>query len=176
MAGLVRSDSYVNNANNGAPSFPFGLNASGGQITNTFVGSRVVLEGGNGFGSSNTNVRRYSTVVEASGADMSYADSATAGGSITINSAGLYLMVFTDAASTAPDMGITKNSTGAFGTSAGPSTNMAIFSGTVNNGNIVFGSSAIRYLAVNDVIRVNTDSTTGATTNNSASFQMHKIF
>lgn len=58
--------------------------------------SEVVVEGGNGHGSTGTKIRRFDTQVKAVGAAISYADSATDGGSFTINEAGVYAVTYLD--------------------------------------------------------------------------------
>lgn len=52
--------------------------------------SRIRVETGNGFGSTNTRIRRFSTSVVSTGSDITYADSATNGATFTLGSAGIY--------------------------------------------------------------------------------------
>lgn len=79
-------------------------------LTNQVV-SEVAVSAGNGHGSTGTKVRRFSTVNSTSGVDLTYADSATAGMSVTINTDGLYAATYTDnRAGAATQMGITRNS------------------------------------------------------------------
>lgn len=52
--------------------------------------SMVRLNTSNGYGSTNTKIKRYSNVVINQGSDVTYADSATLGASFTINTAGVY--------------------------------------------------------------------------------------
>jgi hypothetical protein len=116
--------------------------------------SEVWLYGGNGFGSTNTKIRRYTTTSINTGSDITYADSASNGASFTINTAGRYSITITDANSGANvQIGISKNSsqlttsimsiTAANFVAAGP-TGGAGFTGCV---------SVVLNLAVNDVIR-----------------------
>lgn len=56
--------------------------------------SEVVVNTGNGFGSTNTQIRRFTTTQTSVGSAITYADSATLGGSFTINEAGVYAMTF----------------------------------------------------------------------------------
>ena len=56
---------------------------------------------GNGFGSTNTKHRRYTTAKTNTGTAVTYADSATLGATYTINEAGLYEMVMCDRNATA---------------------------------------------------------------------------
>lgn len=52
--------------------------------------SRIRVEIGNGFGSTNTRIRRFTTSVVSTGSDITYADSATNGATFTLGSAGIY--------------------------------------------------------------------------------------
>ncbi len=61
--------------------------------------SMVRLHTGNGHGSTNNKIRRFSTVVTNTGNAITYADSATDGASFTINEDGLYSMSYSDQAS-----------------------------------------------------------------------------
>lgn len=57
----------------------------------------VVLSTGNGYGSTNTKIRRYTTIDKNEGTSISYVDSATLGASFTINDAGVYTISMNDA-------------------------------------------------------------------------------
>lgn len=74
--------------------------------------SQVVLDTGNGHGSTNTHIRRFtnSSVV---GAGISYADSATLGASLTITENGVYSMHWTDGDGSAGQLGFSINASGA---------------------------------------------------------------
>lgn len=58
--------------------------------------SMVRLNTANGFGSTNTKIRRFTNTVTNQGSDITYADSATLGASFTINTSGVYAISFTD--------------------------------------------------------------------------------
>ena len=60
------------------------------QLTKTASQSMVRLNTSNGYGSTNTVIKRYTNVVTNQGVDITYADSATLGASFTINTAGVY--------------------------------------------------------------------------------------
>lgn len=53
---------------------------------------QVVVHSGNGYGSTNTKRRRYSTLTENTGTDITYADSSTLGATFTINTNGIYVI------------------------------------------------------------------------------------
>lgn len=69
---------------------------------------RVLTPSGNG--STNTAIRRFTTVSVNQGADITYADSATLGASFTINTNGVYAISLTDCGNAAAYLGISKNS------------------------------------------------------------------
>lgn len=75
--------------------------------------AQLRLSTGNGHGSTNTTIRRFATIVEDRSAGyFTYADSATAGASFTINLGGLYSISYSDGASAASSrVGISRNST-----------------------------------------------------------------
>jgi hypothetical protein len=85
--------------------------------TGTFTGavttplSYVRLNTANGYGSTNTKIRRFTTTVNSAGTDITYADSATLGGTFTINTNGVYSVSFSDQYGTADYLGISINST-----------------------------------------------------------------
>lgn len=72
--------------------------------------SAVRLYAGNGFGSTNTAVRRFANLVDNFGSAITYTDSSTAGAQFTINEPGLYMMSYTDQiGATGTNFGITRN-------------------------------------------------------------------
>jgi hypothetical protein len=68
------------------------VGAGGGSFTN----SEVIVDSGNGHGSTNTKIRRFANIRKNTGSDITYADSAANGGSFTINTDGVYAMAYTD--------------------------------------------------------------------------------
>lgn len=80
--------------------FPFGR----------VIESEVTVDSGNGYGSTNTKVRRYSNIRKNTGTAITYADSSTNGASFTINEAGAYSIHANDGISAgAAVIGITVN-------------------------------------------------------------------
>ena len=75
--------------------------------------SMVRLNTANGYGSTNTVISRFITVVTNQGSDITYADSATLGASFTINTNGVYAISYTDGTSQAGggSYGLSVNST-----------------------------------------------------------------
>lgn len=74
------------------------------------VQSMIRLNTGNGFGSTNTAIRRFTNTVVSQGSDITYADSATLGASFTINTSGVYAISYSDSLSTQNAIGISLNS------------------------------------------------------------------
>lgn len=58
--------------------------------------NHVTVTTGNGYGSTNTKIRRFTTTLSSAGQALTYADSVANGGSITVNEAGLYEICVTD--------------------------------------------------------------------------------
>lgn len=54
--------------------------------------SKVLVHTGNGYGSTATVIRRFTTALVNTGTGLTYADSGTGGGTITVNETGLYLI------------------------------------------------------------------------------------
>lgn len=73
--------------------------------------SMVRLNTGNGQGSTNTAIHRFLTTVTNQGSDITYADSATLGGSFTINTSGIYAISFSGATTAGSYQAITLNGT-----------------------------------------------------------------
>ena len=73
--------------------------------------SMVRLHTGNGHGSTNTAIRRFSTTIKDVGNAITYTDSATLGGSFLINEDGQYSISYSDSHSGAADIGLSVNST-----------------------------------------------------------------
>jgi hypothetical protein len=75
--------------------------------------SMIRLHTANGYGSTNTTIRRFSTLVLNQGTDITYADSATLGATFTIIRSGVYSISFSDSTSSASGMslGVSLNST-----------------------------------------------------------------
>lgn len=125
---------------------------AGGLVFNPAVQlDYIILDTGNGAGSSNTSVRRFTNQTGGPAAALTYADSATLGGSVTINIASLYHVAYYDrAGAIGQDFGVTVNSTAA-PNALGPAACLGIFDSTAIGG---WGCvSTMAYLNVNDVLR-----------------------
>lgn len=71
--------------------------------------ARIRLNTGNGHGSINTRIRRFSTVVLNTGIGITYADSATGGASFTCTESGVYAFCYSDCYNTASLFGLSLN-------------------------------------------------------------------
>lgn len=89
------------------------LTFSGGVLTGTaYTGTSMVrVSNANGYGSTNTCIRRFSNVITNQGSDITYADSATLGASFTINTAGVYSVSFTESLVNSDYFGVSVNTT-----------------------------------------------------------------
>lgn len=121
--------------------------------------SQVRVVGGNGTGSTNTMIRRFTTVVETTGSAITYADSGTAAGSFTINEAGIYAVTYGDYRTDAGlPIGISKNSA-TLTTAVGGLTNAERFGYTMSSGANVRAMAAVTMrCAAGDVLRAHTNS------------------
>jgi hypothetical protein len=74
--------------------------------------SEVKVHTGNGHGSTNNKIRRWTTTQTNTGSDITYADSATLGSSFTINTTGVYAVSYWDLYTVAAsNVGLSLNST-----------------------------------------------------------------
>ena len=112
------------------------------------IQSMVRVSATNGYGSVNTQVRRWTNTIVNQGSDITYNDSPTLGGSFTINVAGVYSINYVD-----QFIGLAAMQIGINGVSI---TNDAALSlGTLNptTANILYSTSGSVYLPAGSVIR-----------------------
>lgn len=86
--------------------------ASGSSVAGLSVGDHeVTVHTGNGVGSTNTAIRKFTTTLRNVGTAITYASTAAAGASFTINESGLYEIYYSDVAADAIYwFGVTLNS------------------------------------------------------------------
>jgi hypothetical protein len=136
--------------------------------------SSVEVNTGNGHGSTNTKIRRFSTIKKNVGTAITYADSATAGGSFTLNEDGVYSVCFTDISPAGPaNWGISQNSS-QLTTSIASITDANIVMYTEGATNTKATACGTVLGANGDVIRAHTDGTPNGT-NNSVRFIITKV-
>ena len=116
----------------------------------------IIVNTGGGFGSTNTRIRRFTTIESSVGTDITYADSATLGASFTINTTAIYAISYTERFNSANYFGISVNSTEL-------STTINTITGTdrvalqyMDSGNGAMSVSVTVRLAAGDVVRAHT--------------------
>ena len=124
----------------------------------------VVLWSGNGFGSTNTKIRRYTTSHINVGTDITYADSSTLGATFTVNTTGVYFIEVSEFHSAQTTFGCSVNSS-QLTTSIDAITAADIMVYAITANNIPVGISMCAYLTASDVVRSHG---AGATTNTTA--------
>lgn len=121
--------------------------------------SSVRLNTANGYGSTNTRIRRFLNINENIGPDISYSDSATLGSSFTINSDGVYYISYTEGHAGDSTVSISLNSTNL-------TTNATTIAANTNNellshqrsGSVIYSSiSWVGFLPAGSIIRPHTD-------------------
>lgn len=149
--------------------------------TGTFTGavttplSYVRVNTANGYGSTNTKIRRFTTTVNSAGVDITYADSATLGGTFTINTAGVYSVSYSDQFTVATDSGISIDST-QLTTGIGGITVANILSiGTSTGSTYGVVASATFYSAAASVIRAHTGGNATGTQVNVCNFTIARV-
>lgn len=121
---------------------------------------QVRLTVGNGHGSTNTKIRRFTNIVENSSTHITYADSATNGASFTINTAGVYAITYNEEGNSgSPIFGITLNSAQLTTDVNAVTLSTLLTISSVGTGNDRQAVAATIKLAVNDVIRAHTNNT-----------------
>jgi hypothetical protein len=126
----------------------------------------VIVDGGNGHGSTNTKIRRFSNNRASAGTTITYADSATNGGSFTVGSDGIYAISYCDVYGTGNEsFGITVNDSAMTTNISNPLTyaqGMRIIARGEPNGGAV-ALSWTGFLSNGDVVRAHTNGNANAT-------------
>lgn len=126
--------------------------------------SYVWLQGANGYGSTNTKIRRFSTVVANVGSAITLTQSSTNGDSFTINENGLYAISYSEEFDTDAHFGISLNSTQlTTGITSITDSHKVTLGRTIANGKGANVSTTI-YLPAGSVIRAHTNGDGSATT------------
>lgn len=116
--------------------------------------AEVSLSAGNGFGSTNTLIRKYTTVSVDTG-DITQANSATLGASVTIQVPGYYSLERQDGSNGTASYywGISKNGTVGTGVTSLTYGTVRVASAHVANVNNDISISTVQYLDIGDIIR-----------------------
>ena len=149
--------------------------------TGTFTGavvtplSYVRLNTANGYGSTNTKIRRFTNIVNNVGTDITYADSATLGGTFTINTAGVYSVSYSDQFTAAATLGLSIDST-QLTTNIQSVTAVNVLSiCTTTGGNVAEVASATFYAAAASVVRAHTDGVAAGVTSGGTQFPIARV-
>lgn len=129
--------------------------------------SKLLLQTSNGRGTTNTKIRRFTTVTtNTATADVTYADSATLGMSITVSVSGLYTMQYEEAYTANSSLyGISRNSS-QLSTAFSSITRTDAVARMIGIGTASFDgacASYTGYLAAGDVIRAHISTAPAAT-------------
>jgi hypothetical protein len=122
--------------------------------------SEVVVDTGNGFGSTNTKIRRFTTTQSSVGTDITYADSAADGASFTINTTGIYAISYTERFDGGSYFGISVNSTQLSTTINTITATDRVALQYMDSGNGAMSVSVTVRLAASDVVRAHTGQNT----------------
>lgn len=162
-----------------APGFAVLVTCSGTAFTTLlvapYVGDHVVtVETGNGHGSTNTKIRRFTTTQVNTGTAITYADSAANGASFTINQPGLYEVHTIDEAAASGQVGASVNSAQLTTSILSITAANRICAATIASG-ITQGVTRTVRLAAGDVVRPHTDGASTVTTAGRTLFSIRKV-
>ena len=149
--------------------------------TGTFTGavttplSYVRVNTANGYGSTNNKIRRFTNIVNNVGTDITYADSATLGGTFTINTNGVYSVSFSDQYSVNAELGVSINSTQLTTVIYAINAADILTGGTTAVANSTANASATFYAASGAVIRAQTNGSASGTTVNMCQFTIARV-
>lgn len=131
---------------------------------------------GNGHGSTNDKIRITTTELQYATMDVTFATTAAAGDSYTINSDGAYSITYRDLGSTGPILGITVNSTELTTSPHAASGNFdrILAMGSFGN-NIIAQLTWTGKLAAGDVVRMHGDANANSTDGRSMHFVIKKL-
>jgi hypothetical protein len=129
--------------------------------SSVFTRSMVRLNTANGYGSTNTKIRRFTNTVTNQGSDITYADSPTLGASFTINTSGLYSISYSDSFSNADNLGISINSTQLTSDINDIDVADRIISTNTSANNVTASVSVTTILASGDVVRAHASISSG---------------
>lgn len=138
--------------------------------------SMVRLNTANGYGSTNTKIRRFTNTVTNTGSDITYSDSAANGASFTINTTGKYAISHTDQFTTGGGhVGISINST-QLTTNIGSITAAHIGATSyITNANEPGCASVTMDLTAGDVVRCHTNGEAAGTLTNATQFCITRV-
>ena len=137
--------------------------------------SYIRVNTANGYGSTNTVIRRFTNIVNNVGTDITYADSATLGATFTINTAGVYSVHHSGAFSVAADFGISIDSTQLTTSIASITISNVLAGCTSPAGGYGTMASAIFYAAATSVVRAHCSVTASGGSANFTQFTIARV-
>ena len=137
--------------------------------------SMVRLNTANGYGSTNTCIRRFTNVVTNQGADITYADSATLGASFTINTNGVYAISYNDQFSGSSDMGVTLNTATPTSRISACAVSEIVASVYTPAANLAGCAAAVVYLPAGSVIRAHAFTSASGSTTTMCQFTITRV-
>lgn len=137
--------------------------------------SVVRLNTANGYGSTNTVIRRFTNVVTNQGSDITYADSATLGATFTINADGIYAMSYGDQFNTNGWSGFSLNSTQLTTGIQSITISTALFITISAGANLSVTAQSTLYLASGSVIRAHTSGAPSGSNTAACSFTITRV-
>lgn len=120
------------------------------------IDSAIVVRTGNGAGSTNTTVRRFTTTFLSIGASVTYADSATLGATFTINENGIYAIEYEDQIDISARIGMSRNAPFpalGLGDSSNADSRLAMVWNQGTVGSEIHRATATTRLTAGDIIR-----------------------
>ncbi len=158
---LMNLQSYRRKTNGAGTTDPSIDTANWAPVSTIGVADEVVsVSGSNGYGSTNTKILQFTTVNQAVGTAITFASTAAAGASFTINEAGLYEVVFVavTTAGSQSQVGVSLNSTQLTSSIHGITPLATRFiNGTILNAGNFLAMSRVSRFAAGDVLRAHTD-------------------
>ena len=129
------------------------------------VQSMVRLNTANGYGSTNTKIRRFTTTILSQGTDITYADSASNGASFTINTAGVYAISYTECFAGPVTFGLSIDSAQLTTAIASITQSTILDIGTSGASGYAHGIDYVGYFSAGAVVRPHTDGGAASTSN-----------
>ena len=135
----------------------------------------VRLNTANGYGSTNTKIRRFTNTVTSQGTDITYADSVTLGATFTINTSDVYSISFSDSYSSVADIGLSLNTTQP--TVIIASIPVGEILSTTTSGGVNFSVSCgwTGYLVAGSIVRAHTQGITTGTVTAATQFTISRL-
>lgn len=137
--------------------------------------SEIFVGTGNGYGSTNTKIRRYSTEIIKTGTAITYADSSTNGASFTINENGIYSIAMTDGFTSLSYLGASINSSELTTNITSITQADRLFASRISETSEIVNASVTFIARVGDIIRPHTNGVTQTGDTALSTFRIIKI-